>query len=201
MSAERFSRLKFKIHGYKGWIWGAYPPLLGYPAIKAARKVLTDKQLDISLRYIIYLYDKNSELLQEISDLNERKDEARILAGITKADVDIIKGFDERGGIYMNLILCFLLEIYHGRKVSEWHTTLQEIDDITKVRWKKLDEASFVAKQRADLNNLVDQLHEKADRLEEEIFSDNEDIKKMVIVDRWSSPERYAAPTLKLING
>lgn len=201
MSASRFSRLKFKIHNLKGLVVTTYPVLLSYKAIADAQKSLKDTDLDKVLRYIFYLYDRESEIIQEIQDLKERKTEAMDLAGIVKSDKKIIAGLENNEQPYIGLIHCFFLEIVHSRKYREWHTAGEELDDLTRQRWNKDEMKKLSSKQRSDLINLCDEIHKKMDALEEEIFGDNTDVKESVVVDRWSSPERFAAPTLKLING
>ena len=194
MSKERFSKLKYKIFGLKEPVISKYPDLLRYDPISKAQEL---KGFDNILRYVIYLYDPESDLNQEYPDLKDRKAEACALAELNKGD---FQSFIDLEPGYVSIIQCLLCEVFHNRKYREWHTAQQELDDFTRMRWEKVNMDKFSAKQRADLNDLCDTLHQKLDRLEEEIFGDHEDVKEVVIADRWSSPERFAAPMLKLIN-
>lgn len=200
MSALRFSKLKFKIHNLKGLVIATYPMLLGYKPIAQAHKSMKETDLDKVIRYIIYLYDKESEIVQEIPELKERKLEALSLAGIGKTDKLLTKGIEDKQEPYIGLIHCFFLEVYHNRKYREWHTSGEELDDLTRQRWDKAAMVKLPPKQRGDLIDLCDTIHKRMDALEEEIFSDNTDIKESVVIDRWSSPEKFASPTLKALN-
>ncbi len=197
MQQERFSGLKFKIYGLDEHVVVRYPNLLKYePIAKAQLKLKDDDALDKILRYVIFLYDPETELNSELPDLNERKAEAQTLAGLGKAEQKHITGFNELKDLYKDIVHCFLLEIYHKRKHTEWHTAQQELSDLTRKRWdNKLDN-----KERASIGSMCDNLNKKLDELEEEIYGDHDDVKESVIVDRWSSPEKFAAPTLKLVS-
>lgn len=192
---ERFSRLKYKIHGLKETVVSKYPDLLRHEPIEAAKEI---KGFDAMLRYVIYLYDPETDLNQEFPDLKDRKTEACALAKLAGED---FQAFNNLEPGYVAIIQCFLCNIYHNRKNREWHTALQELEDFTRMRWNKVDVANFSPKQRSDINKLCDELNLKVDNLEAEMFGDHEDVKEVVIADRWSSPEKFAAPTLKLING
>lgn len=197
---ERFSKLKYQISGLKEPVVERYPELLRYEPIAKAHKL---KSFDSILRYIIFLYDPLTDLNNECPDLKDRKAEARALAELPESD---FKKFNELESGYVALIQCFLCEIYHNRKHREWHTTLQELDDFTRMRWTKVINSKgevsedIDPKKRLQLSELCDSLNHKADLLEEEIFTDHEDVKEAVIADRWSSPEKFASPTLKLMS-
>lgn len=193
---ERFSKLKYKIHGLKEAVVEKYPDLLRQEPVAAAVKELGN--IDSILRYVIYLYDPETDLNQEFPDLKDRKAEACALA---KLPADDFKAFQELEPGYVAIIQCFLCNIYHNRKHREWHTALQELEDFTRMRWNRVDLNTFSAKQRSDLNKLCDEINSKVDNLEAEMFGDHEDVKEVIIADRWSSPEKFAAPTLKLVNG
>lgn len=194
MIKERFSGLKFKIHGLKSPVLDKYPELLRYKSIADVKDI---DGLDEILRYLIYLYDPNTDLNQECPDLKDRKTEACSLAGLNGDDFQKIC---DMGEPFISLITCLLCEVYHNRKNMEWHTTQQELLDFTRLRWSKVDAATLSVKQRSDLSKFCDEANKKMDILEEEIFGDHEDVKVKVTVDRWYSPEKFAAPTLKLVN-
>ena len=194
MSKDRFSKLKFKIADLKEPVLKKYPQLLRHKAIEESKNL---KGIDEILRYIIYLYDPETDLNQECPDLKDRKAEACALSGLKP---ETFKEFQERNPVMMGLVMCFITEIYHNRKHREWVTSQEELDYFTAKRLDAVDMANFTPKQRTDLNNFCDQLHEKLDRLEEEMFGEHDDVKESLIADRWSSPEKFAAPTYKLIN-
>lgn len=199
MSTERFSKLKFKIHELKGLVIDKYPVLESYKAIKVAKEYIkNDKVLDKLLRYTIYMYDPGTDLTSEIPDLTERKAEARKLAGFTKADDKMVKAIEDGLTYYENVFHCFFLEIYFDRKHREWHTAGHELDYYTKKRWDTATSDTYA--QRKQLSDFCDSIHRKMDALEAEMFGDHADIKASVIADRWSSPEKYAAPTLQLLS-
>lgn len=190
---QRFSKLKFKVIDLKEPVLKKYPELLRHKAIQEAKGL---KAINEILTYIIVLYDPNTDLNQECPDLKDRKAEACALAKLPEEN---FKEFQDKNPAMMGLILCFLTEVYHNRKHREWLTSQDELDSFTKIRWDAVSADTFSAKQRSDLNKLCDELHEKLDTLEQEIFGEHDDVKETAIADRWSSPEKYAAPTLKLI--
>lgn len=195
MSKGRFSKLKFKVYDLKEPVLKKYPELLRHKAIQEAQGL---PHIDSILTYIVLLYDPSTDLNQECPDLKDRKAEACALSKLPKEQFN---EFLEKSEAMMTLVKCFITEIYHARKHREWLTSQEELDYFTGLRWNPVDLDKFTPKQRGDLNSLCDQLHIKLDALEAEIFGDHEDTKEVVIADRWSSPEKFAAPTLKVING
>jgi hypothetical protein len=195
---ERFDKLKFKIHGAKGLVLEQYPVLAKYePIIKFG---LGRGDLDKILRYCIYLYDPQSDLRNEYEDLKERKAEALALAGFKSADKSVTNGLENFYAPYDDIIHCFLREVYHNRKLREWHTLQQELDDFTKIRNVRTNpgDSDFDPKKRSELNKLCDEIHKRLDSIEQEVFGTDEVLKESFITDRWSSPEKFASPTLKL---
>lgn len=187
MTKERFSKLKFKIFGAKQPVIILYPELLRYKPIAEAQAV---DDFDAILRYIILLYDPNTDLNQECPDLKDRRVEAQAISGLKPEHFEAFINLEK---VYVDLIQCFLCEIYHNRKNREWHTAQQELDDFTRMRW----DANMKPEQRLKLGQACDEIHKKLDVLEPEIFGDHDDIKEVIIADRWSSPEKFAAPTIK----
>lgn len=189
----RFSKLKYQIANLKEPVVTKYPELLRYEPISQAKEL---PDFDKILRYVIFLYDPNTDLNQEYPDLESRRLEACALAELPKK---VFQEFIDLTPAYVSIIQCFLCEIYHNRRHREWHTLLQEIDDFTRLRWQKVNENTD-PKKRKDWSTLCDDLHKRADLCEVEIFADHEDVKEVIVADRWSSPERYASPTLKLLD-
>lgn len=191
---DRFAKLKYKIFGLKEPVLKKYPDLLRYKAIAQAKDL---PGIDEVLRYIIFLYDENTDLSTDYPVLNERRTEAVALAGLNGDQFKEIIALEEP---YKAIILTFLCEIYFNRDFREWQTAQQELDEFTRMRWNKEEASKLNTKQRSDLSDFCDKLNLKIDALEEKMWGDHDDVKKEIIQDRWSSPEKFAAPTLKLLN-
>lgn len=190
---DRFTKLKYKVFGLKDPVLKKYPELLRYKPIQESKDLPAINEI---LTYIILLYDPNTDLNQEYPSLKDRKVEACALAGLGKAE---FAEFESLNPVYTSIISCFFAEIYHNRDHREWHTTLQELDVFTNMRWEPIT-ADTDPKKRGTLSEICDKLNAKADALEEKIFGDHSDVKEEMTIDRWSSPEKFSAPTLKLIN-
>lgn len=76
---DRYSSIKYKVHLAEGPLDKAFPELFKH---KEFQKLKTRRDCDSLIRYIFFLYDKNTQLIHEYqTDLKARKEEAAKDAG------------------------------------------------------------------------------------------------------------------------
>jgi hypothetical protein len=202
MSAK-YKNLKFKIHSLKKdeLVLDKFPDLKKYRAINRSRY----PNLDMILRYIIYLYDPGSDLVTEVPDLPSRKRHAATLAGYTQETEELATIFEFKEPKVVDLIHCFLTEVYHNRDYREWCTLQQELDQYTRLRMKSLEDDTddssddlnlFKASDiQGKLRKQCEDIHEKLDRLEKKIFGGDVDILETAYKSRFLNPESWTATT------
>jgi hypothetical protein len=201
MSNQKFRNLKFKIHTLKkdDLVLDKFPELKKYKALNRSRY----PNLDKVLRYIIYLYDPNSDLVTDVPDLPSRKRHAATLAGFEQEDKELTTIFQFREPKVVDLIHCFLTEIYHNRDYREWCTLQQELDEATRLRLKGLDDDTEDNEEDVDLfkasdlkgklRKQCDDIHEKLDRLEKKLFGGDIDLQETAYKSRFINPESWTS--------
>lgn len=159
------------------------------------------------LRYLIFLLDPGSDLIREIKDLKDRKVRAAELAGFTKGTDYLTEIFECRDKTTLEFIECFLTQVYHNRKYTEWQTLQQELEEYTRLRWVQIEvkdskkkknenpedvDVYKAAAEKTKVRQQSEEIHRMLDALEKEIFGDNDDIKNIAEKSRFISPEAFA---------
>lgn len=202
---SRFKKLRFPIY--------TLDPSIDirdqFPELKKHRKIANSNypNINLVLRYIIFMYDPNSDLIREVPDLAQRKLVAAEYAGFKDHTAHLDEIMECRDHKVLDLIFLFLTEIYHSRKYREWQTLCQELDENNRLRWDQLgakkdkedtDERLDIlasAEKKQKLREYAQKMNQMIDVLEKELFGDNEDIKNVAIIMRYSSPENFANST------
>lgn len=176
-----------------------FPELKKYRAIQKRREFA---HLDMVLRYIIYLYDPDSDLRREIPDFSTRKVNAALLAGFQTETPEYKRMLAMQEPIIVDLVQCFLSEVYHNRDYTEWCTLQQELDEYTKLRLKALDDKTDDGMDEVNLMKASDlkgklrkqceEIHESLDALEDKIWGDDDGTKELAVISRFSSPEAWS---------
>lgn len=206
---KSFSKLRYCIFDLPPTkdIVKVYPELLKYKAIQNSKA----KKLNILLRYIIFLHDPNSDIIKDIPDLQSRKVQAARLAGFTVKDDLLTNIFNCTDVDFLDLLECFLKEIFHNRKYREWVTLSQELDEYTRLRLEGIEGLTKVnsdgerysvsgkeidkykaATEKTKLREQCEHINERLDSLENEIFGDHHTVKDLAIKARFTSPETFA---------
>lgn len=209
MNIVRFQKLKFKIYDIspEDDVLEKFPELSKYKVIYKNKS----PQKNLLIRYIIFLYDPNTDLTREIPDLKSRKIHAADLAGF-KEETDYLKGiFNCTDEGFLTLLDCFFKEIWHNREYREWQTLAQELDEYTRLRWEQIDgktgkkkgekdqeseiDTYKAASEKTKLREQCDSIHKLMDAYELRIFGNHEDIKNIAVKTRYLSPENFAGIT------
>lgn len=136
----KFQRLRFKVHGRPD---SELSDMLGhlaarYPAFKKLQKHRHALPL---FKYLVYLYDKGSDLHKEFVLLADRKQEAARLSGL--AGINSLafqnKVFQCTEPLVLECIQTMFTRIFHDRDYREWQTLNKELDDYTSARWDPIE--------------------------------------------------------------
>lgn len=195
-----FNDLKFKIHGLSKDVdlREKFPELKKYKAIAKAKY----PNIDTLLRYMIYLYDPNTDLNKTIPDLASRKQQAALYAGYTHDTPELKHIMELKIQVVVDILHCLLTEVYHNRDHTEWCTLGQELEEYTRLRLRSLsdektegtqDEAALMKAMelKGKLRIQTKQIHEQMDALEQKIFGDHIDVKNIAMASRFTSPESW----------
>lgn len=197
----KFKNLRFKINTLKE----GELVLDRFPELKKFKPISTCKyhDLDKILRYIIYMYDPGSDLHTDIPDLPSRKRAAATLAGFANETPELTRIMQFKEPRIVDLIHCFLTEVYHNRDYREWITLHQELDEYTRLRLKGLDEETENSGEDVDLfkasdlkgklRKQCDDIHEKLDRIEKKLFGDDDELLDIAYKSRFINPESWTA--------
>jgi len=166
---------------------------------------------NLLIRYMIFMYDPNSDLLKEITELSRRKTRAAELAGFQHESDYLTEIFELRDKTAINFLQCFLTQVYHSRKYTEWQVLQQELEENNRLRLepittksnkkdkdKDVEEVDVfeAAKKKGTLRDQATAIHKLIDTIEKEIFGDNDDVKEIAIKSRFLSPENFAGVKL-----
>lgn len=141
MANERFSSLKYPYHKAHQPLNAAFPSLFKFAEFK---RLLQWSQWEKITKYILVLYDRNTDLLHEFqSDLKARKEAAAIEAGYVKDRngdwPDDIQGMmDIKNKAVYDAILCFL-KIQNHSVWTNIVVTEQELEEFQKLRFWSID--------------------------------------------------------------
>lgn len=201
----RFQKLKFNVFNL--------PPekdvLEAFPELSRFKILANSKapQKNLLLRYMIFMYDPESDLRKEILELDKRKIRAAELAGFEKTTDYLTEIFELRDKTTLEFLFVFLTQVYQNRKYREWVTLSQELDEYTRLRMDQITTATSkkgkedevedidvfkAADLKSKLRVQCQEIHKQLDSLEKEVFGDNEDVKDVAIRSRFLSPENFA---------
>lgn len=166
---DRFSSLRFKVHTVEDQLDKEFPDLFRLPEFK---KLKVRPDWDRIVRYICYLYDPGSELIQEFPELQERKEAAATEAGYVRngnkwpEQLQLI--MEQRDADVRKAILAFL-KLFRNHEWTDIVVTEEEMDQFQGLRMQAIDEdesdiygqakkknelMEAVAKRRASLKTL-----------------------------------------------
>lgn len=204
MKKERFSKLRFKIDKLEAGdaIELAYPALADNKEFRAYKGYAKPKLI----KYIVFLYDPNSDLVDEFEILQDRKDAAAIEAGYTRGETgDWSKAIKEimtlKNDEARAMILRFLKTI-HNHVWTEICLLEQELDVYNAMRMEPLpidskrDNAELLAKR----DNLMSMCEKRVRALElhkMKFYADHDDLREMAEDDIPINPEN-AVELLKI---
>lgn len=202
-TSQRYARLTYPIHDAEGSIFDAFPILRQIPGF--------DKIKDEKVAaYIIYLYDKGSDLPVEIKELSMRKDAAAFEAGF-RQDKDghwpskAQKLFDLSNDNTRQLIISYL-HWHNHRDITMIHYTESMFWENTALLMRPiLDKESHGALSPADAKKVLDAADTKKklreenmaikkdlDSLYRDVYGDNEDLLEALMKERRTTPEDIA---------
>ena len=154
--------------------------------------------LEKLIKYVIYMYDKNSPMRDLFSDINIRKNECAILAGydLSKHEKKLTKIFNLTDKDIMEMLYNFLK--YQNNKAwalltsneeGLWQYQKELLTPIVDFRQDK--EKLQALEVKAKLMNECDMIVKRIENYEEKIFGDDDDIKNKIKQER-TSPESIA---------
>lgn len=201
----RFQKLKFDVFNLPADkdVLEAFPELSRFKILANSKA----PQKNLLLRYMIFMYDPESDLRKEILELDKRKIRAAELAGFQKTTDYLTEIFELRDKTTLEFLFVFLTQVYQNRKYREWVTLSQELDEYTRLRMDQITTATSkkgkedevedidvfkAADLKSKLRVQCQEIHKQLDSLEKEVFGDNEDVKDVAIRSRFLSPENFA---------
>lgn len=217
---KKYQSLKFKIFGKtdEEVIEIAKPLFTKYAAVRRMGQDLAPSHYAAVFRYLIFLFDPQTDLNRDFVRLEDRRTEAAKISGLnTFKD---LKRYDEiyycKGADVLDVIQVLLTEVYHDIDYREWQTLHNELDEYTSARWeriessrkrgKKGEEVSAQTKTSLDALNLKSKLREDCKRIRElieeldrKIFGDNKDIKDVAYKSRFMNPESFSRASKQAI--
>lgn len=168
------------------------------------------------MRYLLLLYDPQTDLNRDHVTLQDRKIEASKVSGLIKlSDLKIYgEAVNCTGAAVLDVIQVLLSEVFHDRDYREWQTLNNELDEYTRARWekpessrkrgKKGEEVTAISKSDVETLNLKSKLREECkkiiesiDQLERKIFGDNKDLKELAYISRYQDPESFSRAARK----
>lgn len=194
MTRQPYETLKWRIHNIPKSVdlLEEFPEFKKHiEPFKINEGLRSDSQQNEILRYLIYLYDKGSDLLKEEPDLSKRKWKARELSGMSSNhSVDKLESM----GFY------FLTRVTNERKFREWCLMQQELEEKQAARWGRIDESETkdpkqfmeAHAKKGELMKQSMELHKALDAIEQELFSDNVDV-KIKSEELLTTPEKIAS--------
>ena len=209
MKDERFSKLKFPIHTLPEGksVLEALPILKTYKAFDMYK----GKYKDQVIKYVIYLYDKNSDLIEEYPDIRDRKEEAARLAGFemkTKYQDSrpvtfwpepisfAMNGrFDHDQGVGIFKMIIAYLMMQNNAAWTELSVLEQEYQEYIELRFKgitgeKDKEVIEAATKKDKLREACQLMVDKIKSYQDQLFGDNEDVSDQTTQLRLTKPEQ-----------
>lgn len=178
--AERFSRLKFPVHkiseaeGFDKQL----PELFRLPEFKKLKLLPNWWKI---VRYIVYLYDKNTDLAQEFpNDLKARKEAAALESGYTREGgsnkwpevLEEIMGMKHKD-VYTAIVAYMRLQ--DSPLLSDIHATEQEFYDFQERRLRPIEDDDDL-KQRDLLMEMCKKRRVAIDSMKSEFYGDHRDV-------------------------
>jgi hypothetical protein len=186
----RYSTVKYKVFDTSEPLASKFPELFRH---KQFQKLRAQPNCDDIVRYIVALYDKNSELIHEFqNDLKARKEEAAKDAGFKKSNGKwpvAVQDIMEIRNQDTNQAILQYLKIQRHNVWMEITITEQELYDYQELRFtpvkkgKKtlVDEKLIVEStvKKGALMDACDKRRQKLDALYEEFFGDNVELMEL----------------------
>lgn len=176
---EKFSRLRFKIHKAPKDkpIDEHFPGLFKWKELEPYKR--PSKLKDLS--FLIFLYDPNSDLIEEFPELHDRKDAAAVEAKFERKEdgewpASVQKLMTLQDVKFVPALLRFL-KICNNETWREIVTLNKELDDMYVIRMQPVTDAADY-KKRADLGKLCDDGVKRLKDLHKEFYDDNNDVKE-----------------------
>lgn len=208
----KYQNLKFKIYGKSDEeVYREIKPLeQKYSAVRKLNNGSGEHYL-ATVKYLIFLFDPQTDLNRDFVRLEDRRAEAAKLSGLNK--LTDLKLHNE---IYtcklpevLDVIQILLSEVYHDIDYREWQTLHSELDEYTSARWERIeskrkrgkdgDEVSAQDKSSIEALNLKSKLREDCKRIREliaeldlKIFGDHSDVKDTAYKSRFLNPESFS---------
>lgn len=190
---DRFQKLLFKIHGipHDQELKEKIPALFEYDEFNKYKR----KDRDNFIRYIIYLYDLNSELRDEypFPDLQRRREAAAELAGFTKEGGDwparlkkvMEYKFNDEGSIAVWEMIFRYLKIQNKPLWIELVTLEREYDENVQRRWKivvdeKDKDAIMALEKKSKIRDDCKKILSEIGGIEERLFGEDEKLMEKV---------------------
>ncbi len=178
---ERFASLKFKVTQAKESLDIAFPDLFRLPEFKALRDKADWQKL---VKYICFLYDPGSELIQEFQNLQERKEAAAIEAGYLRDKSgnwpdELVEAMAINNAEIHAAIMAFL-KIFRNHEWTDIAVTEQELEEFQNLRlWAINKEGKDIygdAKKKDDLMRSVSDRRASLKVLKQQFYGDNKDV-------------------------
>ena len=185
---DRYSSIRYKVHLTKEPLEKAFPELFRHEEFNKLRKRIDFERL---MRYIMFCYDKNTQLVQEFQhDLADRKSEAAKDAGFERKDGKWGSKIQDVMDIKDEEVTAAIMQFLKMQKSHVWTEIMiceQELFDYRVLRFtpvgKGKGEGALDDKDVIDSTVKKDKLMESCnlrmrelERLYEQFFGDNKDL-------------------------
>lgn len=190
MSDHRFVNLKFKIHGEPDKeVKAIIKPLEKFPPVI---KLRAHSDYLAIMKFLLYMFDPNTDLNMEFVRLEDRQDNAAALAGLSKSkDYLLIKNYEHEDTL--DVIHVLLNEVFFDIQMREWHILLKELTDYTRARLKVTDLTDKKAiETRSMLRQESQRVIDDIKQIEQVVFGDHTKLKDIAYKSRFFSPESFA---------
>lgn len=190
MSDHKFVNLKFKIYGETDKeVKAIIKPLEKFPSVL---KLKAHSDYLAIMKYLLYMFDPNTDLNLEFVRLEDRQDNAGSLAGLLKSkDFALIKAYEHEDTL--DVIHDLLNEVFFDIQMREWHILLKELTDYNRARLKVTDLTDKKAiETRSMLRQESQRVIEEIKQFEQVVFGDHTKLKDIAYKSRFFSPESFA---------
>lgn len=181
---ERFSSLRFPVHRVTDPLDKAFPDLFRLQEFKKL-KLRADIDWQKLVKYICFMYDPKSDLIQEFQgELKERKEAAAVEAGFErepngKWPKALLAGMEIKDPEIHAAIMAFL-KIFKNHEWTDIVVTEQELYEFQSLRFKAInDESSDIygdAKKKDGLMASASDRRASLKILRAEFYGDNKDL-------------------------
>lgn len=165
---DDFRRLTLKIHGVDIDLIKTYPILKEYEFDKLTTNV------NETIRYIVYAFDRNSPL-HSLPDVLERRSVAAVMAGFTRtASGNFTKEVEDMIKCQNKQINTLIIR-YCIMQASDDYTTLVTFEEALRNQNEKLLDGKVDSEKTKDMISNVDTLREKIKDIKRSLMSNNLD--------------------------